>query len=70
MKNNNYQLTINQAKKLEIFLQKIKEQTYPEPPSLNHTKITQDMLTHCFNKYNLPKNAKVLDIGCGQGVAL
>jgi SAM-dependent methyltransferase len=69
-KNNRYELSINDAKKIQTFLLKIKEETYPEPPSQLHSKITNDMLEHFFSKYSLPSKTKVLDIGCGQGVAL
>jgi ubiquinone/menaquinone biosynthesis C-methylase UbiE len=63
-------LKTSDIEKLEQFLDKIKNDTYPEPPSDLHTSITQQMLGHFFNKYALPKQAIVLDIGCGQGVAL
>ncbi|MGB3515547.1 MAG: methyltransferase domain-containing protein [Elainellaceae cyanobacterium] len=56
--------------KLEQFFDKIKSDTYPEPPSGLHTAITQRMIDEVFNQYALPDGAAVLDIGCGQGVAL
>lgn len=63
-------LKTSDIEKLEQFLEKIKGETYPEPPSGLHTSITQRMLNEFFSKYQLPDGATVLDIGCGQGVAL
>jgi SAM-dependent methyltransferase len=57
-------------KKLENFFEKIKNDTYPEPPSGLHTSLTRDMFSQFLQKYPLPEKAKVLDLGCGQGVAL
>ena len=56
--------------KLERFFDRIKEDTYPEPPSSLHTQITQRMFGEFLKKYSLPPAARVLDVGCGQGVAL
>ncbi len=56
--------------KLEKFLEKIKSDTYPELPSDLHTNISIQMFDFFKNKYQLPSQAKILDIGCGQGVAL
>lgn len=66
----NSQLSSINVKKLENFLQKIKGETYPEPPSPLHSTISHDMLTKCLNDFKLPSEARILDIGCGQGVAL
>ena len=51
-------------------LEKIKADTYPEPPSRQHTEITAKMMDHVFRTCALPQGARVLDAGCGQGVAL
>jgi SAM-dependent methyltransferase len=48
----------------------IKGHTYPESPTGLHTSITQKMFDYFFNKYPLAPNSKILDVGCGQGVAL
>jgi SAM-dependent methyltransferase len=56
--------------KLEQFLEQIKGDTYPEPPSGQHTAITAQMLDYVFSTCALPQGARVLDVGCGQGVAL
>lgn len=52
------------------FIDRIEAQTYPEESSELHSQITQQMMTHLFGRYTMPAEAKVLDVGCGQGVAL
>jgi len=59
-----------QIGKLEQFLDKIRADTYAEPPSIQHTAITARMIDHMFKTYALPEGARILDAGCGQGVAL
>lgn len=56
--------------RLEGFFSRIKEDTYPEPPTEPHLSITRKMFDFLIKKYPLPQNARVLDIGCGQGLAL
>jgi cyclopropane fatty-acyl-phospholipid synthase-like methyltransferase len=56
--------------KIERFLENIREDIYPEHPTATHTEITERMFDHFNNRYRLQPNSKVLDIGCGQGVAL
>lgn len=63
-------LRTTDIQKLENFLKKIKLDTYPEPISALHTNITRQMFKLFIDKYQLPPQAKILDIGCGQGVAL
>lgn len=60
----------SQVAKLENFLGKIKSQTYPEPTSPHHSNITRQMFDRCLQLFPLSPHAKILDIGCGQGVAL
>ena len=56
--------------KLSKFIEKIQRQAYAEAPSILHSHITQQMLEQLLSKYPLPENAKILDVGCGQGPAL
>lgn len=56
--------------RLEAFLVKLKGDIYPEPPSDLHSRITREMFERLQQSYALPSGAKVLDVGCGQGVAL
>ncbi len=56
--------------KLEQFLERVAQETYPEPPSELHTKITRDMFAQMVSQLPLPPDAEILDIGCGQGLAL
>lgn len=56
--------------RFEDFLTKIKSSAYPEPPSEPHLSITKKMMDTLFSKISLTFNAKVLDVGCGQGPAL
>ena len=56
--------------RFEQFLATIASQTYPEPPSGGHDQISSQMLDLFWSKCGLQPNAKVLDVGCGQGVAL
>jgi SAM-dependent methyltransferase len=69
-KDETVKLSAAQVAKLEQFLEKIKTDTYPEPPSRQHTEITAKMVDHVFRTCALPQGAQVLDAGCGQGVAL
>ena len=56
--------------KLEAFFTRIRKDIYPEPCSVTHTEITQKTIQYLCDKYSLPPNCKILDVGCGQGVAL
>lgn len=64
------QLAPTDIARLEQFLTKLAGQTYPEEPSQLHTDITNAMLTRLLPLLKLPKKARVLDVGCGQGLAL
>lgn len=59
--------SINQ---LSAFLKKIEGETYPELPSQMHTYITESVLDELLKVLSLPADAKILDVGCGQGPAL
>ena len=59
-----------QIARFEEFLTTISGQTYPEPPSPQHDQISGQVRDLFWAKCAPPPNAKVLDVGCGQGVAL
>ena len=56
--------------RFKAFMERIKEDTYPEPLLEQHVSITERMIGFLLNKYPLLKNSKILDVGCGQGVAM
>jgi len=59
-----------QIARFEEFLENISSQTYPEVASAGHDQISAQMFDIFWAKAAPPPNAKVLDVGCGQGVAL
>ena len=56
--------------KLENFLAKIQIDIYPELPTQLHNELTQRMVSYVMQNGYLRAGSKILDIGCGQGVAL
>lgn len=64
----NYQLKA--LSRFFAFLDNREGDTYPEAPSPLHTSISKQALQHLFTQYPLPPNGRILDVGCGQGVAL
>ena len=63
-------LTEPHVRRLEEFLTRIQSQTYPEPPSQLHSLVTRQMFEGLKPTFALPAGARVLDVGCGQGVAM
>jgi ubiquinone/menaquinone biosynthesis C-methylase UbiE len=63
-------LTENDVAALSGFLERIKSQTYPENPTELHSDITAQMLERLCTAYALGPGTRVLDVGCGQGVAM
>ncbi|HEX8522886.1 MAG TPA: class I SAM-dependent methyltransferase [Tepidisphaeraceae bacterium] len=63
-------LTEEHVRRLEDFLERIKNETYPEPRSPVHDQVTAKMLPQVMDLTKLPEGSTILDVGCGQGVAL
>ncbi|CAN7361449.1 class I SAM-dependent methyltransferase [Phenylobacterium sp. LjRoot219] len=57
-------------RRLDAFLERLRGDIYPELPSGLHTQISQKMFAELCTHFPQPPGAKVLDVGCGQGVAL
>ena len=56
--------------RLVSFIDKIESETYPEGQSTLHSEITAKVLETLLPQYRIDINARILDIGCGQGPAL
>ncbi len=52
------------------FLARLREDVYPELPSEQHTGITREMWERVRGLVPLGAGSRVLDVGCGQGLAL
>lgn len=63
-------VTFKQLARLVSFIDKIEGETYPETPSFLHSDITGKVLDVLLPEYHISQNARILDIGCGQGPAL
>lgn len=61
---------LERYRRLDTFLQKLHGDIYPEAPSSLHTSITRQMFDRLMQMHPQKPGAKVLDVGCGQGVAL
>lgn len=56
--------------RLEAFLAARIAEIYPEPPGEPHLSITKQMIDRLVNYHGLKAGQRVLDVGCGQGLAL
>lgn len=64
------QITPRSMARFLEFLANIAADAYPEFPTGCHADVTQQALSYLFNNFSLPPTARILDVGCGQGVAL
>lgn len=63
-------LAADHVARLQQFLTRIAGETYPECPSEVHSTISDGMLDRMFPVWNLSPGSAVLDVGCGQGLAM
>lgn len=63
-------INYNGLARLASFIEVTSMEAYPEPPSFLHTKITESVLSAFLDKYAIPTTARILDIGCGHGMAM
>lgn len=63
-------LSPSHVARLEQFLDRLASDVYAEPPSELHTQITSQMVARLVSAHPLPARARILDVGCGQGLAL
>lgn len=56
-------------RKIERFFNHVRKDVYPESPTITHSEITQKMFDYFITRYHLLPNSRILDVGCGQGVA-
>ncbi|MEW6188001.1 MAG: methyltransferase domain-containing protein [Thermodesulfobacteriota bacterium] len=56
--------------RLEAFIHKVQNQSYAEKLTQTHSDVTQTMLPQIIDRYTIPREGKILDVGCGQGPAL
>ena len=62
--------SLKRYSRLHEFIEKrIKEDLYPEFPDIGHIQVTNEVLEHIDKKWGL-RGKLVLDVGCGQGLAL
>ena len=57
-------------RRLDAFLDGLRDDVYPEPSSELHDKVTNQMIDHLLDRYPLDERARILDVGCGEGPAL
>lgn len=58
------------AGRFEAFVDRLRDDVYPEPPSEQHTQLSRHMWGVLQKVVPMPAGTRVLDVGCGQGLAL
>lgn len=61
---------MNANLKLKFYYDHVLTQVYNEGESAFHRDITQDVVSRFIDPLNIPKAAKILDLGCGPGYFL
>jgi SAM-dependent methyltransferase len=61
---------LEKYRRLDDFLKRLHGDIYPETPTAVHTQITGQVLPEVLRLHPQAPGAKVLDVGCGQGLAL
>jgi SAM-dependent methyltransferase len=56
--------------RLEQFLSECRNDIYPEPLAEPHISITNQMTKHLMDEHKFAAGARVLDVGCGEGLAM
>lgn len=64
------EISSDQIARLVSFINRIEGETYPEAPMPQHTVITAQVLECILTQFGVSPEARILDIGCGQGPAL
>jgi ubiquinone/menaquinone biosynthesis C-methylase UbiE len=57
-------------RRFDEFLSRLAKEVYPEQPSQLHTSLTRNMVQDLHASGQLRPGMRVLDVGCGQGIAL
>ena len=58
------------AGRFEAFVDRLRDDVYPEPPSEQHTELARHMWGVLKQVVPMPPGTRVLDVGCGQGLSL
>lgn len=61
---------LDRYRRLDAFLARLRGDIYAEPPAEPHITLTRQMFDRVRQAHPLEPGARVLDLGCGQGLAL
>lgn len=56
--------------RLDALMDRLAGDVYPEPPAEPHLRITEMVISHFCRDGIIASGKRVLDVGCGQGIAL